>query len=189
MIIETIVSTVNEDGSTNLAPMGALPESEDWDRFELRPFSGSSTGENLKRSGEGVLHLTDDVLLFARAIAGEWNDWPGLEACREVHAERIAAAQQAFEFRVVWSSENGGRASLHCQTLARHRGGLFRGMNRARAAVIEAAVLVSRLDWIPRAEIVRQLDLLGVIVERTGGPDEVMAFGLLNARVRMEAPK
>ncbi len=39
-------------------------------RFVLRPFRTSTTYRNLKAHGEGVLHITDDVLLLARTAIG-----------------------------------------------------------------------------------------------------------------------
>ena len=39
-------------------------------RFVLRPFHTSTTYHNLKARGEGVLHVTDDVLLLAQTAIG-----------------------------------------------------------------------------------------------------------------------
>ena len=84
MILESIVTTTNVDGSPNISPMGpriqqpatsdkpaTLPRSAQTDpaftRFELRPFDTSTTFANLKRHRQGVLHIDDNVELFARA--------------------------------------------------------------------------------------------------------------------------
>ena len=70
MILEGIVTTLNPDGSLNVAPMGPRVENRSFDRFVLRPYRSSTTYRNLKALGEGVLHVTDDVLLLARAAIG-----------------------------------------------------------------------------------------------------------------------
>jgi hypothetical protein len=55
----------------------------------------------------------------------------------------------------------------------------FQGFNRAQAAVIEAAVLVSRLHLLPRAEIETELTRLEIIVGKTAGPAEAEAWAWL----------
>lgn len=183
MIIETIISTRNADGSDNIAPMGAIVDGEDWTEFELRPFVSAQTFQNLQREESGVLHLTDDALLFAQAIAGHWTDWPVLVPADLAGCGRIVAAARAFEFRPVSCLVNHGRATLHCRTVAGHLGLPFRGINRACNAVIEAAVLISRAAFLPAESIRQQLDGLRAIVERTGGPRELAAWELLTAKL------
>ena len=42
----------------------------DMERFVLRPYRTSTTYSNLKARGEGVFHVTDDVLLLAQTAIG-----------------------------------------------------------------------------------------------------------------------
>ena len=52
-------------------PDGPRVDSADsMERFVLRPYRTSTTYQNLKARGEGVLHVTDDVLLLAQAAIG-----------------------------------------------------------------------------------------------------------------------
>lgn len=176
MIIETLISSLDGDGRSRLAPMGAVVESDGWERFELRPFEGSETLANLRRCGEGVLHLSDDVEWVSRAIAGDWSESPEWVPARQVAVPRLAAACLAVEFRVVWDSARDGRACLQCQGLDHHAGPAWRGWNRARHAVLEAAVWVSRADFVPLAEIRGRLSELQVLVDKTGGEREHRAF-------------
>ena len=69
MILEGLVTTTSPDGAMHLAPMGPRVAA-DWSGFLLRPFPTSQTFRNLKAKGEGVLHVTDDVLLLAKAAVG-----------------------------------------------------------------------------------------------------------------------
>jgi hypothetical protein len=60
----------------------------------------------------------------------------------------------------------------------------FLGFNRARNAVIEAAIHVTRLHLLPRAFIESELERLQVIVDKTAGPAEREAMALLADYVR-----
>ena len=75
ILLEGIVTTLNEDGAPHIAPMGPIVDT-DFTRLLLRPFRTSTTYQNLKRTGEGVLHVTDDVELFARAAVGQLETTP-----------------------------------------------------------------------------------------------------------------
>ena len=66
MILEGIVTTVSAVGAVNVAPMGPRVD-PDFSQIVLQPFRTSQTYQNLKARPEGVLHVTDDVLLLARA--------------------------------------------------------------------------------------------------------------------------
>src|SRR6187431_856381 len=68
-ILEGLVTTTAPNGGPHLAPMG--PRMLANERILLRPFPTSQTFQNLKRHGEGVLHVTDDVLLLAHAALNE----------------------------------------------------------------------------------------------------------------------
>jgi Protein of unknown function (DUF447). len=61
--------------------------------------------------------------------------------------------------------------------------GPFRGFNRAQAAVIEAAILVSRLHLLPAAKIEAEIGYLAVAIEKTAGPREREAWGWLMDRI------
>lgn len=185
MIIETVVTSVNEDGSANIAPMGAVTEAAGWEQFELRPFDTARTCGNLLRTRGGVLHLTDDPLLFAQAIAGEWPEPPALVPFGPEGDRRIAGAVAAHRFRVVWSESRNGRTVLRCRTMESTSEGQWCGLSRARSAVIEAAVLVSRLGLIPDDQIARELERLAAVVSRTGGEREQRALALLSCRLTL----
>ena len=71
MILEGIVTTLNDDATLNIAPMGPrVDPGTNLARFELRPYRSSTTYHNLKARGEGVFHVTDDVLLLAQTAIG-----------------------------------------------------------------------------------------------------------------------
>ena len=182
MIIETLVSTLNQDNTVNLAPMG--PDYRgDWERFELRPFDTSRTCQNLLRTRQGVLHLTDDVLLFARSAVNAMNELPPLRPATEVVGSVLTNACRWFEFQVIHIDASQPRLAMQCQTVKTGRGREFEGFNRARHAIIEAAIIATRIDFLPKAEIDSQFDRCRIIVEKTGGLAETAAFEILEQYV------
>ncbi len=187
MIVETIVSTNDSLGQTNLSPIGAIVQPDSWEQFEFRLFHGSQTLGNLLQTREGVLHLTDDAMLFARAIADQWDGLPPMQRSDCVAPQRLVNVPVAHEFRVISTEEHGARIFLQCKTIASHHGAAFRGFNRARYAVVEAAILISRLGILPHEEIGSQLEPLWTIVRKTGGPDELAAWKMLAERFKPEA--
>lgn len=178
MILEAIVTSRNEDGTTNISPMGPSV-SADMSRFEIRPFDTSQTFANLKRTREGVLHITDDVELFARSAISKLEEPPEMQTAETVDCEVIANACRIYEFRVEFIEETGPRVCLNCKTTHERRNRDFFGFNRGKHAVLEAAILATRLDFLPLEEITRQYQRLSTIVTKTGGPQEQKAFDLL----------
>lgn len=189
MILETIVTTINQDGSTNASPMGprldVQPGSDlqTIQSFQLRPFDTSRTFANLKRTQSGVLHITDDAEMFARSAIGTLEPFPVTRPAEEVDGNIIIGACRSYEFVVEFVDETGQRMNLNCRTVKTHRHRDFVGFNRARNAVLEAAILATRLDFLPAAEITDQFFRLNTIVQKTGGPSEHAAIAMLNEYV------
>ena len=179
MILESIVTTVNEDGTPNVSPMGPNVN-EFFDRFELRPFNTSRTFGNLKRTKVGVLHVTDDVELFAQAAIGRLESLPALNAAEKINGHVIADSCRWYEFEVEFIDETGPRMSLNCRTVHAGRNRDFWGFNRAKHAVLEAAILATRLEFLPTEEIREQFFRLETMVNKTGGQQERNAFALLS---------
>ena len=189
MIVETIVSTTDENCKVNLSPIGAVVQPASWDTFEFRLFPGSQTLTNLQQNSEGVLHLTDNPMLFARAIANQWDESPLMKPSNIVKVQQLVHVQMAIEFRVVSSEAVGERIFLQCETVATHRGIDYRGFNRAGFAIVEAAILISRLGILPLDNIESQLKPLEIIVQKTGGPIELAAWLLLAERMKLETSR
>jgi hypothetical protein len=59
----------------------------------------------------------------------------------------------------------------------------FTGMNRAKAAVLELAILASRLAMLPREKIEAEIAYLSIAIEKTAGADEREAWGWLMEKV------
>jgi hypothetical protein len=182
MILEGIVTTVAPSGLVNVAPMGPRVDAE-MKTFLLRPFPTSQTYQNLKAHGEGVLHVTDDVLLLARAAVGVLEPLPELVPAAKVRGFVLKNACRYYEFRVRSMDEREERVRIEAEVV--HTGRLrdFFGFNRARHAVVEAAILATRTDFLPLAEIEAEYRKLRILVDKTGGEQEQAAFQFLSEHV------
>ena len=186
MILEGIVTTVAADGAVNIAPMGPAVDAS-MERFLLRPFRTARTYHNLKGHGEGVLHVTDDVLLLARAALGPVEPPPFLLPARRVRGSILADCCRYYEFCVTALDDRDERTRIEAEVVASGRVRDFFGFNRAKHAVVEAAILATRTDFLPLDEILGDYRKLGVIVEKTGGEQERQAFAFLRAHVERVA--
>ena len=175
MIRETIVTTLNDEGKVHIAPLGLIVEEEGW---IIAPFKPSTTLDNLRANPYAVANFTDDVLIFAGCLTGN-RDWPTRPSTRVPGAVLDGALAHA-ELKVDRVEEDEQRPRFHCRVLYEASHAPFKGFNRAQAAVIEAAILASRLHMLPREKIEREL---GYLADR-GGEDggAPRARGLAAAR-------
>ena len=174
LIREAIVITVNALGEPHFAPLGLIAEGEAW---ILAPFHPSTTLDNLRQAPFAVANFTDDVRVFAGCLTGR-RDWP-LTPATFVAAPRLAATLSHLELVVVEVREHELRPRFVCRVAHRASHAPFQGFNRAQAAVIEGAVLVSRLHMLPRAEVEAELARLDITVGKTAGPAEAEAWSWL----------
>lgn len=183
LIRETIITTTGADGRPHVAPMGVTVERDgDGERFILAPFRPSRTLDNLLARRCAVVNHTDDVRVFAGCISGRRRDWPTVPAER-IDAPRLADCLSHEEIVVAEVEDDPVRPRFHCRTIHAATHGRFRGHNRAQAAVIEAAILVSRLHMLPADKIEREVEYLSIAIGKTAGPHELEAWGWLMDRI------
>jgi hypothetical protein len=182
MILEGIVTTLNADLTTNIAPMGPLVEPQ-LRSLILRPYRTSQTYQNLKRLGAGVFHVTDDVELLARAAVGAPLDDVALLPAEMVQGQILAGACRAYEFVVEDLDDASERTTIRCRVVQRRSLREFLGFNRAKHAVLEAAILATRIGILPDAQIREEMRRLAVPVEKTAGEQERRAFAFLQAHL------
>jgi hypothetical protein len=182
MILEGIVTTLNDDGSVNISPMGPrVDRTLDW--LELRPFRTSATYRNLKRSGVGVFHVIDDALLLARAAIHDFPEPVPVVPCRAVSGMVLEDACHWLALEVQQLQDDQERTTIHCRTVHRQHVRPFLGWNRAQHAVIEAAILATRVHLLDAEAIRQQLAALEPLVQKTAGPGEQQAFALLSSYI------
>ena len=179
MIVETIVTTVAADGTLNFAPMGV-----EWgdDTIVLKPFLETATYRNIVASRAAVVNLTDDVRIFAlSAISSPQYDSSPASVVRGVILADCCSWRE-LEVRAIDSTPPRSRIEMAVV----HRGTRreFIGFNRARHAVLEAAIFATRLHILPRGFVESEMARLQVIVDKTAGPQEREAMELLTEHIR-----
>jgi hypothetical protein len=179
MINETIITTLNKDGSIHIAPMGVRHED---DFYVIAPFKPSTTLKNLQRSGQAVINMTDDVRIFAGCLTGHY-DWPTIDVSA-INGKRLAAALSHIEIEVAHQEGDGLRPVFYCSEKHQETHAPFMGLNRAKAAVLEAAVLVSRLHMLPDEKIDNEIEYLHIAIDKTASEHELEAWGWLMNRIR-----
>jgi hypothetical protein len=179
VIIETIVTSVAADGAINFAPMGV-----EWSESSLvlKPFLETTTFGNVRGSGAAVVNLTDDVMLFALAAISS-PQFPSFPAER-VRGVVLEAACSWRELEVVRVDDTPPRSRIETRVVHRGTRRDFLGFNRARHAVLEAAILATRTHLISAEQIGEDFAKLQIIVDKTAGPREREAMALLTEHVR-----
>ena len=184
-IFETVVTTCSPAGVVHVAPMGVRYVG---DRVVLKPFRPSTTLDNLLASNLAVLNVLTDVRVFAGCVTGR-RAWPTLDVQLpgEPRQVRLAAALEHAVLRLDDSDDDAQRPTLRLVRLRGERHAAFAGFNRAQAAVIEGAVLVSRLHLLPRAKIDAEMAYLQIAIDKTAGAFEHEAWGWLREAVARAA--
>lgn len=179
MIIESIVTSMAADGSINFAPMGV-----EWGEstLVLKPFLETTTFRNVRDTRVAVVNITDDVMLFARAAISS-PEYPWVPAT-VVRGAVLEAACSWRELEVVTLDDTPPRSRIEARVLHHGFRREFIGFNRARFAVLEAAILATRTHLLPAEEIRAEYARLQVIVDKTAGPREREAMALLTEHVR-----
>ncbi len=186
-ILEGVMTTVASEPTDspiesriNIAPMGPIV-TDAMDRFIFRPFKTSTTYHNLKSTGQGVFHVTDDVLLLARAAVGrvEPDDDLPIRKAEHVDGLVLSGACRYYELRVVELDDRDERTTIVAHAVARGTLRPFFGLNRAMHAVVEAAILATRIHLTGTASVLAEYDRLDVPIEKTGSARERQAMNEL----------
>jgi len=183
VIIESILTTLDAAGAVNFAPMGV-----EWGEEEIviKPFLETTTFRNLRQTGAAVVNLTDDVLLFAQGAIATVQ-FPAVPAL-VVRGVVLEAACSWREVEVRSLDAAPPRARIVTGVVHRGFKREFLGFNRARHAVLEAAILATRTHLLPPEQIRDEFARLQVIVDKTAGPREREAMALLAEYVRTAPP-
>jgi hypothetical protein len=179
MIRETIVTTVSAGGVPHIAPIGLIESADGW---IIAPFRPSTTLENLRAVPYAVANHTDDVRVFAGCQTSR-RSWPCVPA-QLVPAPRLQDALSHAELAVTRVDEDELRPRFHCRVVRTAMHAPFQGFNRAQAAVIEAAILVSRLGFLPRDKVIQEISYLEIAVGKTAGEAEREAWDWLMQAIK-----
>jgi len=174
MIYETIVTSVDTQGIVHVTPFGIRMQDN---LVIISPYKPSTTLDNILATGCAVLNLTDDVRVFAGALTGRamWHLLP----TEKIAGFRLADTLVHRELKLVKVEDDVVRPQLFLEVVNEEQHQSFQGFNRAQAAVIELAVLVSRLKRLPMEKISQEMEYLAIAIEKTAGPRELEAWGWL----------
>lgn len=177
MIRETIVTTVDAAGAVHIAPLGLIANGGDW---ILAPFRPSRTLDNLIAVPNAVASHVDDVRVFAGCLTGR-RDWPLASTAGPVPRLRAAVSHWELAVGLIEADEQRPRFRMRLTAAVAHAPAA--GFNRAKAAVIELAILSSRLHMLPREKVEREIDYLRIAIDKTAGDEEREAWGWLMEKV------
>jgi len=196
VILESIVTTVDPSGQVNIAPMGPTVLSKgdptspvfkkDVDGFVLRPFKTSTTYANLIANPFATIHVTDDALLFARAAVSNLSKIDQAKLVHQLEGTQwwpLGDCHRWFAVQVSKVHDDELRVSMDCRVVDSSEVRPYFGFNRAKHAVIEAAILATRTHLLPVESVLSEIDRLQPLVDKTGGPDEHEGFDLLKATI------
>lgn len=178
LIREAVVTTIDGAGEVHIAPFGLTEEGE---TLVIAPFRPSKTLENLQEVPFATANYLDDMRIFAGCLTGR-RHWPAVPLAN-FPAPRLAAALAHAELAVMQIEDHPERPRFVCRIQKIEQHAPFQGLNRAKAAVLEACILVSRLDFLPREKIEREIDYLKIAIDKTAGPEELEAWGWLMDKV------
>lgn len=178
VIYETVVTTLSADGVPHVAPMGVRYQGE---HVVLMPFKPSATHDNIVATGHAVLNLLTDTRVFAGCVTGR-KLWP-LVAAEKIEGRRLANALGHVELALAERRDDVQRPVLRMARVHEVAHGPFIGFNRAQAAVIEGAVLVSRLHMLAAEKIDAEMAYLQIAIDKTAGDGEREAWGWLREAV------
>jgi len=186
MILESIAVTWDAANQFNIAPMGPFVDGPELSQFTLRPFDGSTTCRNLLATGRAVIHVTDDAGLFATAAIEKVMD-PSLVTETNFadgsNGWRLADCHRWFALEVTAST--GGDPVYEMQTRIVDSGikRPFFGFNRAKHAIIEAAILATRVDFLDHDQIRVDLERCQSLVDKTACKQDADTFDWLKTKV------
>jgi hypothetical protein len=174
-IRESIVITLNPDGSAHIAPLGLIEQPP---HLVIAPFHPSRTLDNLRRQPVACVSYTTDVRVFAGCVSKRRADWPVARAERQP-GWRLADCLAHAELVVAETIDDPQRPRFLCRVAHEAVHAPFRGFNRAQAAVVEAAILVSRLHMLPREKVEAEMAYLRIAIDKTAGEAEREAWDWL----------
>lgn len=178
MIYEAVIITRNEDGSDRIAPLGY----KEIDEFiVLSPFRPSTTLSNIERTHHAVINLTDNVGIIAGCLTGHY-DWP-LVPAMHIECSRLEDTLAHLELEVDHVEQDDIRPRFYCRIRHQQTHRPFKGFNRAQSAVLEAAILATRLSMLSTEKIDSEIEYLKIAIDKTAGPQEREAWGWLMTKI------
>ena len=184
MIFETIITSIDLAGSPHLAPFGIKYEGEN---IIISPYRPSTTLDNILATKGAVMNLTDDVRVFAASLTnrkvGELVSINTSSQTNKIKGFRLVDCLAHVELALLEVRDDAVRPQFIMQKVAEFNHKPFAGFNRAQAAVIELAVLVSRLHLLPKDKVMNEIEYLKIAIDKTAGEREWQAWRWLTEAI------
>lgn len=177
-IVETIVTTSDGAGHVHIAPLGLIADGAHW---VIAPFKPSRTLDNLRAHPFAAASHSDDVRVIAGCVTGR-KDWP-VAPTDVISGGRLAHCLSHWELEVVSVVEDELRPRFICKRVHVGNHAPWEGFNRAQAAVLELAVLTTRLKMLPPEKVENELKYLEIAISKTASAREEEAWGWLMEKV------
>ncbi len=189
-IFETVLTTVDAAGMPHVAPMGVRYRARADGRagVVLMPFKPSTSHDNIVQTGCAVLNIVTDTRVFATCVTGRRD--PALLRllpAQQIPGQRLANALRHLELQLAERQDDAQRPVLQMAVVQAVDHAPFIGLNRAQAAVIEGAVLVSRLHLLAPEKIAREMAYLQIAIDKTASATEHEAWRWLCQAVARHA--
>ncbi len=178
-ISETILTTVNPDGSFNVSPMGVHRVNHEV--LELRPFKSSTTFMNLLNDPKACINVTDDPgLFFVTAFKGKTVAGL-LDPVIDKDMRLISASAHIFVDASRCSDISEIRACFACRVTDIEASAITpRSFSRGRAEAIEAIIHATRIEAFSKEgrledveNLIKRFAECKGVVERVSAPDSV----------------
>lgn len=192
-IHETILVTLNPDGSPNAAPMGVIRVGPDG--LEVRPFKSSTTHENILRRRRACVNLTDNPALFL-VTAFKDERFEGLPAAAVDSNMRLCPSDASiFVEANVRKDVSEIRSSFACKVVAvESQLRAPRAFSRGRAAAIDAVIHATRIEVFSREgrrrdveRLIKRYCAVKDVIRRVSAPETVESRVIEELERMMEA--
>ena len=178
MIIESIVSTINEKRNVNFAPFGVIREKK---KIIISPYVPSTTLKNLQNNNCAVVNYTDNANFYVNCIIGQKKfKKKKAELIDGFYLQDTMAFDEVTVHKIV---EDEIRPKFICKVVNSVTKKSYDGHNRARASIIEACILASRIGMLSSKKILNELKYLSIGVKKTAGPNEEEAWKKINSYI------
>ena len=183
MIHEVIVTTKDSKDKIHIAPMGIrwLNDNHNSKKIIISPFKPSTTLDNLMITKKAVINFIDDVRVFAGIVTKKKRDWDVNSSNDEY--PYLYNTNTYIPVNVVEIIEDKVRPRIICEQFDTHVIRPFLGFNRAQSAVIEGAVLTSRLGMIDDVKIMNEIKYLKIAIDKTAGTREIEAWKWIMSKI------
>lgn len=176
VIYEAIVTTVRPDGTPHITPLGIRWRAG---QVVLMPFRPSSTLAQALATRRAVVSLITDTRIMAGCVTGR-RDWPCVPTAGGF---RLAAALRHLDLQLARVDDDAQRPTLTFDVTADQTHAPFAGLNRAQAAVLEGAVLISRLHLLAPDKVDAEMAYLAIAIAKTASDAEREGWAWLQEAV------